>query len=184
MPNSPSVDFTNENCYNDNSHGTVTKQKENAMETAEKDFFVNEETCPECDETFVVRFKTEDFDNHETGRIVCPKCGRFVMPCNACNIHSDCANCPWKNANAVSPMTDRGYVLWCLRHSPQSFEMMLEGKLGSVYEKIAKSFDGGTRIVCGKCGHEVEDERVLTDYGYFCKCCDENLYSFEVDVVK
>ncbi len=34
-------------------------------------------------------------------------------------------------------------------------------------------------MICNKCRSEVREEKEL-DYPYYCKNCDENMYSFEV----
>lgn len=39
------------------------------------------------------------------------------------------------------------------------------------------------RLYCFKCGTKVKkekDEDLKKEYPYFCPCCDENMYNFEV----
>lgn len=47
--------------------------------------------------------------------------------------------------------------------------------------------DAGKRIVCKRCGAEVqpeEDEVLRKEYPYYCPKCDENMYSFECEEVE
>ena len=124
------------------------------METTDKNLELEkgmmrvEEYCDDCDRMVCAVFSREDFDAHKVGRIRC-RHGHVVMPCQECEDHDQCHDCPWKDAEIVDE-EDRSH---------------LKGKK--------------TGRVCKLCGHEVEYETELSDYPYYCPNCDENMFAFE-----
>lgn len=71
-----------------------------------------EEYCG-CDKNGVVHavFDMDEFNTHKVGRIRC-SCGNIVYPCDACEDHSRCNNCPWKDSEITECMTDAEYFKW------------------------------------------------------------------------
>jgi hypothetical protein len=67
---------------------------------------MTENYCTECDEVVHQVFDDEAFYNHTVGTITCPKCGSIVMPCNECDDHSKCGECPWNGVNGTVGMDD------------------------------------------------------------------------------
>lgn len=60
-----------------------------------------EETCCHCDATVHGEVDAEAFWHYEGGVVICPCCGRRVMPCNECLDHSRCDKCPYIHAATV-----------------------------------------------------------------------------------
>ena len=72
---------------------------------------LTENFCPECDEVVHQVFDREDFYRHEVGALYCPKCGHLILPCNECDDHSNCMDCPWsKCAERSTAMSDEAYM--------------------------------------------------------------------------
>ena len=61
-----------------------------------------ENFCSNCDSVLNGIVNQKDFYNHEIGKMICPECGKEVMPCNECEEdHSKCRNCPYKKSKLM-----------------------------------------------------------------------------------
>ena len=101
-----------------------------------KKMMMTENYCDECDEVVHQVFGERDFYKHKVGRIICPVCGHFVMPCNECNA-TNCEDCPWKKSEPTKGMDETEYIVWYKENDPKVFDLMKSGDLGEYFKKIA-----------------------------------------------
>jgi hypothetical protein len=100
---------------------------------------MTENYCDECDEVVHQVFDDEAFYNHTVGTIICPKCGSIVMPCNECDDHGKCGECPWNGVNGTVGMDDCEVILWYKEHETHTYDMMKNGELGIGYKEIIEN---------------------------------------------
>lgn len=60
-----------------------------------------EETCAECDAVVTAFVDGRAFAEHRAGRIRCPECGAAIRPCNGCEEHDRCDECPYAEAAVI-----------------------------------------------------------------------------------
>ena len=101
-----------------------------------------EEYCNECDEVLHQAFSTKAFYNCKVGRLRCPKCGAVMVPCNECEDHDACNNCPWKDAEICDAMSDEAYIHYLRDIHPTVYEMFRSGKCGDYYRGIIEKIEG------------------------------------------
>ena len=98
---------------------------------------MTENYCDECDAVVHAVFDEDDFYNHRVGTVKCPDCGETILPCNECEDHSACSQCPWSGVPATEAMSDEAYVRYERSVNPKVFEMFKNGDMGEVYQKVA-----------------------------------------------
>ena len=102
---------------------------------------MTENYCDECDEVVHAVFDEEDFYGHKVGTIRCPHCGNAIMPCNECEDHSRCGECPWHGVRPTEALSDEAYVRYERDCNPKVFEMFKNGDLGETYQSIALAIE-------------------------------------------
>ena len=110
---------------------------------------LTENFCPECDEVVHQVFNAEDFFNHKVGLMICPKCGATIQPCNECETHDACGDCPWmKNIMEKSKvMSDESYMRYLKAHEPKIYEMFKSGENGNYYDKVIAKIEKGSETM-------------------------------------
>jgi len=98
---------------------------------------MTENYCPECNEVVHAVFDSEDFYAHRIGAVLCPVCGSVIEPCNECEDHTACDNCPWRHEPATEAMSDEAYIRYMRSEDPESFERYKNGDLGPTYQMVA-----------------------------------------------
>ena len=61
-----------------------------------------EESCAECDAVVTALVDKQAFVEHKAGRVRCPECGAAIRPCNGCDEHDKCDECPYAEAAIVA----------------------------------------------------------------------------------
>jgi len=115
-------------------------RKETEMKSGKK--IITENYCDECDEEIHALFDEDKFFAHKVGALKCPACGAIVMPCNECEDHDACGDCPWRGCKPVKGMSEMSYVKYIKAEEPKLFRMFLAGDCGEFYQKIAKKVNG------------------------------------------
>lgn len=110
-----------------------------------KKMIMTENYCDECDDVLHAVFDIDDFESHRLGSIMC-KCGTVVMPCNECEDHGMCGDCPWKDSIPTPAMSDVEYVKWIKETAPASWEILKD------------AFNGGAELI-----RELEKANESTD---------------------
>lgn len=107
-----------------------------------KDSILTENYCNDCDEVLNQVFDIDAFYEHKVGALICPKCGCVNMPCNECEDHDDCGNCPWANADRCVAMSDESYMRYLRAYEPETYKLFKSGEDGHYYDKIIKKIEG------------------------------------------
>lgn len=105
-----------------------------------KNMIMTENYCDECDEVLHAVFDIDDFESHHRGSIMC-KCGTVVMPCNECDDHGMCGDCPWKDSIATPAMSGVEYLKWMKENKPASWEILKEAYNDSMYAKAIRELE-------------------------------------------
>lgn len=100
-----------------------------------------ENYCDECDEVLHQVFDEGQFLSHKVGALICPNCGHVTMPCNECENHADCGNCPWANAEKSNTMSDEAYMRYLKSHEPKIYKKFKDGENGDYYAEIIKKIE-------------------------------------------
>lgn len=111
------------------------------MVTNDNSSVLLEEYCGECDETVHQVFTEKAFSAHKVGRIRCPNCGHAILPCNECEDHDACGDCPWKRAEIDKPMSDEAYIRFIRTEDPELYEMFKNGDNGDYYKVIIEKIE-------------------------------------------
>ena len=61
-----------------------------------------DEFCANCDAYVTAFVDKQAFADHKTGRIRCPECDAAIRPCNTCEEHDKCSECPYAEADIIS----------------------------------------------------------------------------------
>lgn len=102
---------------------------------------ITEDFCDECDEVLHQVFARKAFFAHQVGVVICPKCGHATMPCNECENHDACGNCPWTNAEKPNTMSDEAYMRYLKSHEPKIYKKFKDGENGDYYAEIIKKIE-------------------------------------------
>ena len=105
------------------------------------DTILTEDYCCECDETVHQVFSEKDFFAHKVGRIRCPNCGHAILPCNECEDHDACGNCPWKKAAVYDAMSDEAYIRHLRTDDPELYKMFKSGDMGDHFMGIIEKVE-------------------------------------------
>lgn len=105
-----------------------------------KKMIMTENYCDECDDVLHAVFDIDDFESHHRGSIMC-KCGTVVMPCNECDDHGMCGDCPWKDSIATPAMSDVEYVKWIKENEPATWEILKDSYNGGVYAEVIRKLE-------------------------------------------
>jgi hypothetical protein len=100
-----------------------------------------ENYCDECDEVVHAVFNDDDFINHRIGTIRCPVCGSTILPCNECENHDMCSECPWDNVPPEDAMSDEAYMRYIRAYEPWLYEKFVNGEMGNHYDDIIKKIE-------------------------------------------
>ena len=104
---------------------------------------LTENYCDYCDAVVHQVFDENDFADHKVGAMICPNCGKHIMPCNECvDPNHNCEFCPWKNCKPVTVMTEFEYIEWMKENEGWVYELMKNGDLGEGYKELVKEFEG------------------------------------------
>ena len=60
-----------------------------------------EEWCGGCGAVVTALVDEQGFRRHETGNIRCPECGAAIRPCDGCEEHDRCDECPYAGAEVT-----------------------------------------------------------------------------------
>lgn len=88
-----------------------------------------ENFCAYCDEVVHTVCDPILFEEHKVGKIKCPKCGKYIMPCNEAHAYccnEDCDNCCYRKSQALKVMTDEEYLMWISKNEPQNLKYYKE----------------------------------------------------------
>lgn len=105
-----------------------------------KNMIMTENYCDECDDVLHAVFDIDDFESHRLGSIMC-KCGTVVMPCNECEDHGMCGDCPWKDSIPTPAMSDVEYVKWIKENEPSSWEVLKDALNGGKYAEVIRELE-------------------------------------------
>lgn len=98
---------------------------------------LTENYCDECDEVVHAVFDEEDFYAHRIGTVLCPNCGHVIMPCNECENHDECGNCPWRGVHPESAISPEAMLRYIRGRSQEEFRRYLDGAMGDVMQELA-----------------------------------------------
>lgn len=62
---------------------------------------VMENYCDQCGGVIESECEYAEFIRHRVGRVVCPSCGAVNLPCNECEEHWACDECPYEKAEII-----------------------------------------------------------------------------------
>ena len=99
---------------------------------------LTENYCDECYEVVHAVFDMDDFYAHRIGTIRCPNCGHVIMPCNECDDHDGCGDCPWRGVHPEEAMSDEATLRYIRDTTPKMFRYYLDGSMGEAMQKVAK----------------------------------------------
>lgn len=102
---------------------------------------LTENYCDECDKVLHQVFDRDAFYAHKVGALICPKCGHVTMPCNECDDHDACANCPWTNADKSKVMSDEALMRYLKAHEPEVYKSFKNGDNGDYYAEVIKNIE-------------------------------------------
>lgn len=105
---------------------------------------LTENYCDECNEVVHAVFDERDFYAHKIGTIRCPACGHIIMPCNECEDHDACGDCPWSRlheSKASAAMSDEAYIHYLHDCEPKFYKMFRDGEMGDHYAKIIEKIE-------------------------------------------
>lgn len=102
---------------------------------------LTEDYCDECDEVLNQVFDERQFFSYKVGALICPKCGHVTMPCNECEDHDACGDCPWRKAKATKAMSDEAYMRYLKAHEPKIYKIFKDGENGDYYAEIIKKIE-------------------------------------------
>ena len=102
---------------------------------------LTENYCDECDEVLNQVFDRKAFCSHKVGALICPKCGHITMPCNECEDHDDCGDCPWANAERTMAMSDEAYMRYLKAYKPKLYKLFKSGENGDGYAEVIKKIE-------------------------------------------
>lgn len=105
-----------------------------------KKMFMTENYCDECDDVLHAVFDIDDFESHHRGSIMC-KCGTVVMPCNECDDHGMCGDCPWRDSIPTPAMSDVEYMKWMKENEPASWEILKDSYNGGKYAELIRELE-------------------------------------------
>lgn len=105
-------------------------------------YILTENYCDECDEVLHQVFGRRAFFAHQVGALICPTCGHVTMPCNECEDHDACDNCPWANAEESNTMSDEAYMRYLKACEPKIYKKFKDGEMGDHYAKVIKKIEG------------------------------------------
>ena len=108
-----------------------------------KNMIMTENYCDECDDVLHAVFDIDDFESHHRGSIMC-KCGTVVMPCNECEDHGMCGDCPWKDSIPTPAMSDVEYLKWMKENEPASWEILKDAYNGGKYAELIRELEEST----------------------------------------
>ena len=108
----------------------------------DRKYVLTENYCDECDEMLHQVFFLKAFRDHKVGAVICPKCGHVTMPCNECEDHGDCGNCPWGVSEASAAMSDEAYMRFQKSHEPKIYKKFKDGEMGDHFAKVIKKIEG------------------------------------------
>lgn len=104
---------------------------------------LTENYCDECDEVLNQVFDKKAFFAGKVGALICPKCGHVMMPCNECEDHDACGDCPWAKADKCVAMSDEAYIRYIRAYEPKTYKMLKSGDNGDYYAKIIAKIEKG-----------------------------------------
>lgn len=100
-----------------------------------------EDYCDECDEVLHQVFDADQFFSHKVGALICPVCGHVTMPCNECENHDECGNCPWADAEPHEVLSDEAYMRYLKSHYPRVYRKFKNGEMGDYYAEVIKKIE-------------------------------------------
>lgn len=106
-----------------------------------RQLMLTENFCDECDEVLHQVFAKGQFFSHKVGALICPKCGHVTMPCNECEDHDACADCPWQNTEAMKAMSDEAYMCYLKANEPKLYRLFKRGDNGDYYGEVIKKIE-------------------------------------------
>lgn len=102
---------------------------------------LTENYCDECDEVLNQVFDYKAFRSHKVGALICPKCGHVTMPCNECEDHDGCGDCPWAKSERTVAMSDESYMRYLRAYEPEIYREIKSGDNGDYYAEIIKKIE-------------------------------------------
>lgn len=108
---------------------------------AKRGEILTENYCDNCDEVLNQVFSTKAFYAGKVGALICPKCGHVTMPCNECEDHDACGDCPWEKSERCVAMSDESYIRYLRAYEKDSYNMFKSGENGDYYDKIIKKIE-------------------------------------------
>ena len=110
---------------------------------ARRSYILTENFCDECDEVLNQVFDEKAFYAGKVGALICPKCGHVTMPCNECEAHDACGDCPWAKSDRCVAMSDESYMRYLRAYEPATYKLFKSGENGHYYDKIIAKIEKG-----------------------------------------